>query len=439
MGRIDPREERKKAFLKRHAASKEMDTPFRGLFRPGINASMWKCEKGTHEIDIIPYQAGRFDPAMSEGEWTYVLEVFVHNNVGPDGEQSIICMLKTFGKPCPICEHRHKLLEDGSDDELAEMLKTSRYPRSIYNIVCYDRKADEGKVQIFNTSHYLMEMPLLELAHSSPRAIAEGAPPIVDFTDPDEGKSISFSKDGDGRNTKFTAHRLNDRPKGFKIPAKILKQAIVLDEAISRPTYKEVYEFYWGTTIPEDLTDDGNPQKGRSRTKDDDDQPIRPKKESPRRQEKDEDDDYDPHRDTANDSYLNKDEDANKPKPKKGKCPNGGTFGKDYGELDECEDCDETLWKACYKASEPKDPEDEIEEGDENEEEEGDEDENEEGDEDENEEGEEEGDEDEEEEEGEEEGDEDEEDEQPARTRGKKEPLKRGRPKKAVKKLGRRR
>jgi hypothetical protein len=476
MGRIDPREERKQAFLKRHAKSKEMDEPFRGLLRAGVKASMWRCEKGTHEIDIIPYQAGRFDPAMKEGEWTYVLEVFVHNNVGPDGEQSIICLAKTYGKPCPICEHRKKLLESGGDDELAEQLKVSRYPRSLYNIVCYDKKGDDDKIQIFNTSHFLFEMHLLKLSSNSSRQIAEGAPPIVAFADPDEGKTIIFTKEGEGRNTRFTGHKLDNRPKGFKIPDSLLKRAIVLDEAVFIPTYKEVYQFFWGVEMPEDGNDEDTPKRSPSRSNDD--QPV-PTTRSRRSNDDDDDEEDDepkkgkrPQRDTADDSYLNKDEE-DEPKPKKGKCPNGGTFGKSYGDLEECEDCDEKLWKECYKASEPKDPEDEIEEDDdpkpkkeraiskrgkdpedeiEEDEEEDPEDEIEEDEEDdeppvrgrgrkkddiEEDEENDDSEDDEDEEEGEDE--EDDENEQPARTRGKKEPLKRGRPKKAVKKLGKRR
>jgi hypothetical protein len=245
---VDPREARKQAMMARMNKSKQTsEGGGLGFFRGDLeNVQFWKCDEGVHELDIIPYFAGPFDPATQEGGFTYVLEVFEHRDVGGIEGQSFICLMKTYGKPCPICQHRQQLIQEGADEDLIKALRTSRYPRSIYNVVIYDTEQLQAKgVQVFHTSHWLMEQHLIKLAESSRREIEAGAPPFKFFADPDEGYSVKFERSGQGLNTRYIAHQL--LPRNYQIHETIMGQAWQLDTLIHVPEYDEVYAAYWGT------------------------------------------------------------------------------------------------------------------------------------------------------------------------------------------------
>lgn len=250
---MDPREARKQAMLARMNKSKQTsEGGGLGFFRGDLqNVQFWKCDEGDHELDIIPYFAGPLDPHAREGEFTYVLEVFEHRDVGGIEGQTFICLMKTYGKPCPICQHRQQLIQEGADDELIKALRTSRYPRSIYNVVVYDSEKEQSKgVQVWHTSHWLMEQYLIKLAESSRREIEQGHPPFKYFADPEEGYSVRFTRTGQGQNTRYIAHQLLAR--NYTIPQDTLNAAYQLDQLIYVPKYDEVYAAYWGTDATTD-------------------------------------------------------------------------------------------------------------------------------------------------------------------------------------------
>ena len=86
------------------------------LFRTDLRGmNFWSCKEGDHIIDIIPYITGEMDP-IGKQEEGYVLEIFVHRDVGAK-EGFTICLSETFGKPCPICEEKRRLIKKGGDEE----------------------------------------------------------------------------------------------------------------------------------------------------------------------------------------------------------------------------------------------------------------------------------------------------------------------------------
>lgn len=247
---MDPREARRQAFMSRQQKSKQTsEGGGLGFFRGDLQGvSFWRCDEGDHDLDIIPYLAGPNDPDRQEGQWTYVLEVYEHRDVGGIEGQAYICMMKTYGKPCPICEHRQQLIKEGADDELIKELRPSRYPRSIYNVLVYDTPKEEEKgVQVWHTSHYLMEMHLIKLAESTRRDIEAGHPPYKYFADPEEGYSVRFNRTGQGYNTRYLAHQLV--PRNYSVPQETLNMAHQLDTLIYIPSYDEVYQAYWGEAL----------------------------------------------------------------------------------------------------------------------------------------------------------------------------------------------
>ena len=75
-------------------------------------------------------------------------------------KETFVC-LTTFGKKCPICEHRAKRVKDGDaeDDEL-KALKPSL--RNLYVVVPLNSKDYEKKPHIWDISQYLFQDKLNE-------------------------------------------------------------------------------------------------------------------------------------------------------------------------------------------------------------------------------------------------------------------------------------
>ena len=292
---------------------------------------IWKCGEGKHIIDILPYEAGKFDPSASKGEVQYVYEYYFHANLGIEGKNQVMCLNKTYGKPCPICEDIARLKKNGEDEDVIKALMPKRNPKSVYNIICYDKGEEKKGVQLFVVSHWFMGKHLLELATVPIReGMDEKIDPIIPFMDPDEGKSVYFRREGTGPNdTKYYGHQLLDRPKGFKISKDVLDDCFCLDEIIKIPTYDEVLDIYKSGKATDD--DDADRPSRRARATDDDDE------KPSRSRRRDEDDDERPARKSKQDDDVQADQ-----------CEFGHKFGKDANKYpDDCEQCDQ--WRDCVK------------------------------------------------------------------------------------------
>jgi len=335
-----------------------------GFFKQNLQGvNFWKCDKGDHDIDIIPYIAGPNDPDVDEGTPTYVLEVYEHRNVGDIEGQTFICLEKTFGRPCPICEYRKKLTKStNADEDVIKSLRPSGYPRTIYNVVVYDSSKEEEKgVQVWHTSYYLMGQHLDKLAQSSAREIEQGAPKLKMIADQEDGYSIKFTREGTGFNTKFIGHQLI--PRKYEIEQELLDQAYQLDDLIHIPTYDEVYAAFWNEATEEQADE---PPKQASGTKSARSSRGAAKsamgsakatgKRSTRKQKEDPEQGFGP-----------EDELPESLKAPSGTgeivCPAGGEYGQDAYELEECEDCEH--WEACTDLNQKLLAEQTIEDGEE--------------------------------------------------------------------------
>jgi len=331
------------------------------LFRSDLRGvNFWSCKEGEHIIDIIPYTAGENDP-IAPGSESYVLELFVHNNVGQQ-EGMIICLSETFKQPCPICEERRRLIKKGEDEARIKELTPSRYPRSIYNIVCYDNADEQSKgVQIWHTSNYLLQQYLLALAKKPIRGgQSAGVEPFIPFMDLDDGKSVAFKREGQKENTKFIGIRFEDRD--YKISDVIADAAHVLDDLVAWPTYEDVYRDFWGvpfggenvTATPEtqigerrDPPPPPEPERvrvvdpapsGRTRRTPEPDPPSPAESTRSRR-------DAEPAQEESGRSRRGEEKDV--PESVGNRCPAGKNFGVDIDDLKECDKC--VVWKDCAK------------------------------------------------------------------------------------------
>jgi hypothetical protein len=213
---------------------------------------LWRPAPSDHFIDIIPYRMGDKDPRVLTGKAkvgspTYLVQVYTHRGIGL-AQGIYICLNRTLGKSCPICEY---IVEQGSntelDDDVINALRPSKYSTSVYNI--WDRDAESKGVQVWAVSSFFMERHLQQ--RSVPRTggkitfAYEGA-------GPDGGRHIKFTLTQKGRNQEYTGHDFEIRT--TPIPKHILEQAYVLDQLLYIPTYEEVHAaFYGGENIKNPL------------------------------------------------------------------------------------------------------------------------------------------------------------------------------------------
>lgn len=215
--------------------SRESSGKYGDYFTDNMPLTKKKMKNGDHIIDIIPYIAGENNPSVTSDAPTYKLDVWVHTNVGPK-EGMYVCPARNFDKPCPICEEIARLRkeEDTDDADHEDEIKAlNPKRRCAYNIICYDSaKEEEEGVVLFEVSHYLFET---ELNAVSKKKRTGG---FVPFSDPDEGKTIEFTKEGERRTTKFKGFQLTDREES--VTDEILDDAICIEDYIETPSYAEL-------------------------------------------------------------------------------------------------------------------------------------------------------------------------------------------------------
>lgn len=212
---------------------------WRDYLTESFTGSKWKVSEGEHLIDIIPYLAGDNDPKADPETPTYFLDLWVHQRIGVT-EDSFLCPASNYkGKRCPICEHIAKMKSSGNfnDDEI-RLLTPKR--RVLYNIVCYDSVEETNKgVQIWEASYHLTENEIVDIARGRR---GEGYFP---FADPDDGKSLSFFRKGQGVGTKYKGWAFVERED--TISDAILDQTYILDDLLHIPSYEELEEVFMPT------------------------------------------------------------------------------------------------------------------------------------------------------------------------------------------------
>lgn len=212
----------------------------------------WRCKEGKHLLDILPFEAGpdmpfdeKLKPVTSEGNLDYVLDLFVHQNVG-GMNKPYVCPYENFGEPCPICEFIKANRLDKEDWK-----KLVAKHRVVYLIWSHATKEDEAKgVQIFEASHFFMEEKIEEIAQL-PRGGG-----FENFSHPDTGKSLAWTRKGSGmENTQMLGHRFVDRES--PIPNKILDSTFSLDGIVNmHPEYAAIEKDFKATLKKMNLLED---------------------------------------------------------------------------------------------------------------------------------------------------------------------------------------
>lgn len=339
-----------------------------------LEVQFWRPDAGDHLVDIIPFFAGEQYPTMTgtqrtgigDGDSTYLLDVWVHKNIGPENQQ-YVCLSKSYGKKCPVCEKIRSLIQesDGIDEDLKKVLKhLNPSRRSVYNVIVRDEGEEEEKgVQVWEVPHFFFEKHVSHLAQN-PRTGGR-----ISYSKVKGGKAVAFTIEKPSKNkTNFLGFQFVERE--WEIEIEDLESTFVLDELIVVPTYDEVYEaLNEGSPAGEE---EYEASAGRRR------KPLRTKRRQRISEEPEEMDEYPqeeeepapsrrrsrpakteeeapPKRRRRKPSSETEEEEAPpkrqmRRKPKKEKdpnnpCPAGHTFGADIDTKKECEGC--KVWDEC--------------------------------------------------------------------------------------------
>jgi hypothetical protein len=263
---------------------------------------VYKPKSGVNKFDILPF-------IRQDGSPAYMLDYYQHKDVGLNNSREI-CLFKTYGKPCPVCEERARLLADGAKykDPAVKALAPSR--RCLYNVI--DLQEPEKGIQIFEVSHYIFEKILIADAYDDD--------PEMVFADLEDGRTISFKgRNGEGQYkefvSKFDSFTFLPRNEGYS--EDILKQVVQLDRILTPKPYDVLQSLFYGNPVPDEEEDE-----------EEDGEALVMPFESPAPA-------------------------APVPKPKAKAeavttCPIGVNFGKDYNQYEECDEC--PVRKKCRAA-----------------------------------------------------------------------------------------
>lgn len=324
-------------------------------------------------LDIIPYEVGDGNPWADKGQLHYERTFWVHRSVGVDGT-SYVCLNKTQGDPCPICEHRAKLrMDPDSDDDLIKDLKPKE--RQLFNVI--NTKERNKGVQIWEISHHLFGKRLDKEIQNSDED--DG---YEKFAELDVGFTLKCAVDAKsfGSNSFYEVTSINFKPRDEDYDEDILEKTTCLDDILIIKDYDELKEIFLQTTDedpkeekkdkkskkgkdedPEPEPDDnwekgdrvvveveGEDFPGKLTSVDDDDKTANVEFDDGDKMDDVAFDDLEPEPPKTDKSKKDKDK---KDKGKSGsgnKCPAGGTWGKDTDQLKECPDC--PRWDKCDDA-----------------------------------------------------------------------------------------
>ena len=216
---------------------------FDKILKPHIK--VWTPAKGENRVRILP--------ATWPNPIHYGYDIYVHYGVGPD-RQAYLDLQRMLDKPDPIDEERNILRRSGraSEQEIRDLNSSRR-------VLCYiiDRNHEEEGVQAWTMAQTVDQS-------ISAVSVDQDTKEVLNIDDPDEGYDVSFRKDGEKLQTKYTGISISRRPSR-------LGKSEWLDFAIDNPlpdqlqfySYEEIAKEFGGGGVHRER-DEGRQERGES-------------------------------------------------------------------------------------------------------------------------------------------------------------------------------
>jgi len=199
------------------------------------------------------------------GHSDYKLEYHVHRGRGVNNDKDLLCLARTYKKPCPICEEKSKL-EWETDEETIRDLTPQK--RDIYNIKDLNDEEGEGFC-IWDVSWHSFENEIDEVIKIVRAQTGELLTPdnwedgriisfigeLKKFTPKKGNKSVEYVQ---GKNFEFEERDyVYPDPASGEMDDKILS----LDKYLIVPTYEEVYRIHFGKDLSSEEETEVKPVK----------------------------------------------------------------------------------------------------------------------------------------------------------------------------------
>lgn len=298
----------------------------------GVNFFAPKKGEDALNLEFLCYRVSDVSKKFKEnfaepGELYYERTYFVHADVGVN-QDKVICPAMTFGKKCPICEEKARLLQDPKVDRKKVIKPLNPKERQLWLV--YDLDNKKKKVQVWDISLHLLGVNIEEKMQKARESKREA---YQNFASPKNGLTVRLtgkekSIEGGKPFTEWVVDEFTEREE--KLPAEIIEKAkeINLDEIVRPMSYDALSRMFFQLSDEDEL-----PNKKKKRGEDEDED------------EDNDTDDSDEDEDEDEDEESDEDEKpAKKGKAKKSKKDQDGDDGdvdEDDSEDDSEEDQDE--------------------------------------------------------------------------------------------------
>lgn len=262
----------------------------------------------TVKMDIMPYEVTDKkhpdSPIAEVGELWYKRPFKIHRDIGVE-QDKVVCPT-SFGKKCPICEHRAKLVREGGNQKEIDALKTSN--RNLYAVIIKGKKGDD-KVHLFDFSdHNFQKVFEDQLSDLYPDQFEV-------FPDHEEGYTLAviFAEDS------FMGYKF-PKPTRFDFIERkeqyddsILEKIPKLDECLALLSYDELRAKFYEIEEDEDDEEEETPKNPKPKT------PVKEEEDDDYEEEEDEEDDEEYDDEDEDEDEEEEEEEEEEPEPPKRK------------------------------------------------------------------------------------------------------------------------
>lgn len=257
---------------------------------------------GTYRLDIIPYSCGEGNPNCEPGLLHWERTYFSHRDIGSNGD-SFICLKRTFGKPCPVCEAQAKLRQGNADPDLIKALAPKE--RQLFNVIdCADA---DRKLSLLDISYHLFGK-LLDTKLKN----ADDDDGYENFPRLDKGMTLKLGVEEKsfGGRTFYEVKDIEFRPRKVALDESLAEEAACLDDLLIETPYKKLKSIFLESEAvdqddDDDDDDDDKPAKGKKAPA-----KTKPGKKKPAPVDDDDDDDVDDGSELEDDDDDSDDDDS---------------------------------------------------------------------------------------------------------------------------------
>ena len=226
----------------------------------GVNFFSVK-KAGVYRLEIIPYivPEGASNPEAESGDLYFERTFYVHRGVGADSDMKV-CLSKTAGLPCPICEYRTRLTKDPEADE--NLIKDlSPKERQIWNV--YNHAEPEKGVQVWDVSFHLFGKQLDARVRN-----ADDDDNYRYYADPKDGMTlkVGFAEKSYAGNTYYETESIDFKVRRKELDPDLFERALVLDDLLVIEDYDKLKALFLQTDDDGDEDEKSKRKKGK-RTK----------------------------------------------------------------------------------------------------------------------------------------------------------------------------